>query len=207
MKKLNFAKLIDLGLIVSAAMLILMIVVLTIQNNSLKSEVTSLKRQISLEEVIKPGDLIEPFTAINAVNGELVNINQYADNGILLIFLGLDCKFCKEDLPLWRQIESTNTVSLVGITIGSEVDAIIQYASINKITFPIILDNDKSIFESLKIPGTPVKILLNNNLQVEYVWIGVTSQDSSTDDLAALEKYWHIDRKSLPSSNAFQLQQ
>jgi len=206
MKKIEAGKTGDFLIIGISIFLTVIVIILTIQNLSLKSEITSLKRQIAFEQTLKIGDKIEPFVAKDAITGEVVDLNRYSEKGVLLIYLGLECKYCKEDIPLWLQIASTETIPIVAITTGAEIDNIEQYARDNHLPFPILVDDDKRIFDSLKIYGTPTKIYLSKELQVQHVWVGLTSQDSSASDLVALQEYWGIDRESLPVTNAVQIQ-
>lgn len=72
--------------------------------------------------------------------------------------------------------------------------------------FPVLLDLYKKVFDGMNIPGTPTKVLLDKDLRVVHVWLGLTSQNSAPADLQMLKQIWDIEAKDLPIAGAIQIQ-
>lgn len=75
-----------------------------------------------------------------------MDLADYQDRGVLLVFFSVNCKYCHQDVVLWQRIagQSDSTHPLVlAIASGDDAMAVAQYARQYELFFPVLLDLDK----------------------------------------------------------------
>lgn len=143
-----------------------------------------------------------PHFALPTVAGNRVELIDYWDQGVLLIFFGPSCQACRSDTALWRVIDqraAQREIPVLGIAYG-DVDEIKAFAEEEEgLQFPILLDENHRVMQDYFVYGTPCKILLDRELRVAHIWAGVTTSHSSSEDLYELKRYLGILPSQLPS--------
>jgi len=91
----------------------------------------------------------------------------------VIVFLLADCPACENyALTLNRMNEKykPNNIGFYGVFPGSysKLSEIMEYKSMYKINFPLLLDKDKKLVKALKAKVAPQAFLINNSGQILY---------------------------------------
>ncbi|HQE92418.1 MAG TPA: TlpA disulfide reductase family protein [Anaerolineae bacterium] len=175
----------------------------------MKKEVAALENQVRFSRMVRVGQAVDPFELEDVTTNKLVNLADYQGRGVLLVFFSVNCKYCHQDVVLWQRIADQSDSThppVLAIAVGDDALSVAQHARQHELLFPVLLDLDKKVFNGMNLPGTPTKVLLDKDLRVVRVWLGLTSQNSAPADLQMLKQIWDIEAKDLPIAGAIQIQ-
>ncbi len=90
------------------------------------------------------------------IDGKPINLDDYLGAPFLMVFWDPGCGYCEQLLPRIRAFEhATTRVPLVVVSKGS----VIANQAL-RLSSPIVLDNERSIFGAYGISGTPTALLI-----------------------------------------------
>jgi peroxiredoxin len=111
---------------------------------------------------IKTGEKAPDFS-LQSLSGETISLSAQGDKKTMLVFWMLSCSSCREELPylqdFWENARPGD-LSLLAINIGENENLIKNYAISQKLTFPVLLDQDTSISKKYSIVRYPTIFLL-----------------------------------------------
>lgn len=120
-----------------------------------------------------------PQIEVQAINGEkfmLAQLNKPA----VFHFFGLWCPTCMKDRSLWElALKELNKVKEIDVLTFHVGPIPAQYASLEKwqsgldkdVITPLIYDEKKIVFNTMKIPGTPSTLLIDSGGRIiEHQW-------------------------------------
>ncbi|PKO23506.1 MAG: hypothetical protein CVU38_03730 [Chloroflexi bacterium HGW-Chloroflexi-1] len=175
------------------ALLSVLLLVMIYQNRLLIRTVNSLRRAPSAVPMLQMGQEA-PLFVLPSTTSDYVELADYRGKGVLLIFFDQTCEACKLDSALWQIIDQKTIqtgISVPGVTHGdtNEIRAFVQET---RLQFPILLDEDYKVMQDYLVYEIPCKVLLDSELQVAHIWVGLTNQYSSPEDLYELKRHWGV---------------
>lgn len=175
-----------------------LLAVLVVQNQK-KLQEKSFSSAFSTEEIII-GQKIQPVT-LETIDGTIYNMGDLVGNYKLLIFFSTNCPYCTKDISLWHDMYGqgiSRNISVVGITVETDVSTVSEYSHQNNIPFPVLLDKQQQLSAQLGVSMTPTKILCSSDWHVLQVWEGWTTQESGQSDLGGIYAFFGILPDKLP---------
>lgn len=128
-----------------------------------------------------------PSFSAHDLNGQPVQLRDYAGKPVMLTFWSPDCFACREELPALKAIASDPSANVTLLTIVSKVPAeeVQAFAKAEGLTFPIIVDEAGAIASDYKITGIPTSYFINPDGNVDHNVIGAGSEGALTSNLTA----------------------
>ncbi|WP_416141733.1 thiol-disulfide oxidoreductase ResA [Lysinibacillus capsici] len=125
-------------------------------------------------EVLKIGDDAPNFTLVD-MHGDKHNLEEYKGKGVFLNFWGTWCKPCEREFPIIDRYYNDNKekdIQVLAINIA-ESDFVVQnYIDRKGLTFPVLIDKNKSVMEAYNINPLPTTILINSEGKIEKIITG-----------------------------------
>ncbi|WP_298829870.1 thiol-disulfide oxidoreductase ResA [uncultured Planococcus sp.] len=130
-------------------------------------------------ELLQIGDTAPDF-ALTDLNGERHQLSDYKGQGVFVNFWGTWCKPCEKEFPLMEkqyQVYKDQGVEILAVNIAQSDYEVEQYAERKSLTFPIVIDKDKSVMETYNIRPLPTTVLVNPNGEIEKIITGEMSEE------------------------------
>lgn len=125
-------------------------------------------------EVLKIGDDAPNFTLVD-MHDNKHNLEEYKGQGVFLNFWGTWCKPCEREFPIidrYYNDYKEKGIQVLAINIA-ESDFVVQnYIDRKGLTFPVLIDKNKSVMEAYNINPLPTTILINSEGKIEKIITG-----------------------------------
>lgn len=125
-------------------------------------------------EVLKIGDEAPNFTLVD-MQGDKHSLEEYKGQGVFLNFWGTWCKPCEREFPIidrYYKEYKEKGIQVLAINIA-ESDFVVQnYIDRKGLTFPVLIDKNKSVMEAYNINPLPTTILINSEGKIEKIITG-----------------------------------
>lgn len=146
------------------------VIVFTIYTNLSKSK----------NEVLQVGDTAPDFVLID-MNGERHKLSDYRGQGVFLNFWGTWCKPCEREFPLmdkqYKKVKD-NGLQILAVNIGESDFKVQKYIDRKGLSFPVLIDKNKSVMETYNINPLPTTFLVNPEGKIEKIITGEMSEES-----------------------------
>ncbi|RLQ92793.1 thiol-disulfide oxidoreductase ResA [Planomicrobium sp. Y74] len=130
-------------------------------------------------ELLEVGDQAPDF-ALTDLNGKRHQLSDYRGQGVFVNFWGTWCKPCEKEFPLMEkqyQVYKEKGVQILAVNIAQSDYEVEQYAERKNLTFPIVIDKNKSVMEAYNIRPLPTTILVNPDGEIEKIVTGEMSEE------------------------------
>ncbi|TQR05012.1 thiol-disulfide oxidoreductase ResA [Psychrobacillus soli] len=130
--------------------------------------------------VLQVGDSPPDFALID-MNGEKHQLSDYKGQGVFLNFWGTWCKPCEREFPLMDkhyQDYKDQGLQILAVNIGESNFAVQKYVDRKGLTFPVLIDSNKSVMETYNINPLPTTMLVNPEGKIEKIITGEMSDDA-----------------------------
>ncbi|MCX7876951.1 MAG: TlpA family protein disulfide reductase [Melioribacteraceae bacterium] len=132
-------------------------------------------------EIFAQNSLIKNLSAED-IDGNLVNISSLNDKGLYINFWALWCLPCRSELKILQELfneYNPKGIGFVGINIDSpkSLSKVKSFISTQKISFPILLDPNSQILNSLNGQNIPYSLLINQNGEIIKIRTGYNAGD------------------------------
>lgn len=109
---------------------------------------------------------LQKINAVNIINNEKINFNNYTKNNFILINLWASwCNACMQEMPslikLTKDLE--NDVSIIAISLDDDIEAVKKYADSIQHKLSIFWNKDKSALSVFNITRYPETFLLTKD--------------------------------------------
>ncbi|MFJ7825621.1 thiol-disulfide oxidoreductase ResA [Psychrobacillus sp. NPDC096623] len=129
--------------------------------------------------LIQVGDDAPDFALVD-MNGEKHQLSDYKGQGVFLNFWGTWCKPCEREFPLMDkqyQDYKDKGLEILAVNIGESDFAVQKFIDRKGLSFPVLIDNNKSVMETYKINPLPTTLLINPEGKIEKVITGEMSEE------------------------------
>ena len=130
-------------------------------------------------EVLQVGDKAPDFT-LTDLNGQSQQLSDYRGQGVFVNFWGTWCKPCEKEFPLMEkqyQNFKDQGVQILAVNIAQSDYEVKQYAEQKNLTFPIVIDKNKSVMEAYNIRPLPTTMLINPDGDIVKIITGEMSEE------------------------------
>ena len=130
-------------------------------------------------EVLQVGDPAPDFK-LTDLNGKEHQLSDYKGQGVFVNFWGTWCKPCEKEFPLMErqyQVYKDQGVQILAVNIAQSDFEVKQYAEQRDLTFPIVIDKNKSVMEAYNIIPLPTTLLVNAEGNIEKIITGEMSEE------------------------------
>ncbi len=157
---------------IRALILFLMVVaiVFTIYSNVTKEK----------NAILKEGDAAPDFALVD-MNGEKHQLSDYKGQGVFLNFWGTWCKPCEREFPIideQYQNYKDQGLEILAVNVGESDLKVQRYIDRKGLTFPVLIDNNKSVINAFNINPLPTTLLINSEGKIEKIITGEMSEES-----------------------------
>lgn len=128
----------------------------------------SVYAEIVIDKKKEPADAVFDFT-LEDLEGNQLSLEDYKGKGMVVNFWATYCPPCKKELPYFEKIYQeygSQGVEVVAINVGEPLIAVNSFLSKNKVSFPILLDQDQQATEAFKIITLPVTLFINSEGEI-----------------------------------------
>lgn len=101
--------------------------------------------------IVKVGEMAPDFT-MALPSGEIVKLSDHRGKVVMLQFTASWCGVCRKEMPyieseIWQKHKNNPNFALYGIDREESIDTVLNFANSTRVTYPIGLDPDASIFK------------------------------------------------------------
>ncbi len=131
------------------------------------------------QDCVEPMNVNYPAPAIRLTDiaGSTISLVDHKGTVILLNTWATWCPPCRREMPDLETFFRTHAEEgfvLLGVNVGEELEAVVQFVDMFHLTFPILLDPDESTLRSLNSFSLPYSIVIDREGIVRYAWSGAT---------------------------------
>lgn len=116
---------------------------------------------------------------LNDLSGKPVSLADHKGKVVLLRFWSTACKSCKEEMPkletVYQELNPSGLV-LLAINIKDSPEKIIEFIDGMGLTFPILIDENKSTAKNFKAYGVPTSFLIDKEGIIKKRFFGDLSE-------------------------------
>ena len=130
-------------------------------------------------EILKAGDNAPDFALVD-MNGEKHQLSDYKGQGVFLNFWGTWCKPCEREFPLMDkqyQEYKGKGLEILAVNVGESNFSVQKFIDRKSLSFPVLIDDNKSVMETYKINPLPTTLLINPEGKIEKVITGEMSEE------------------------------
>ncbi|BDH63562.1 thiol-disulfide oxidoreductase [Ureibacillus massiliensis 4400831 = CIP 108448 = CCUG 49529] len=129
-------------------------------------------------EVLQVGDSAPDFELVD-MNGETHRLTEYKGQGVFLNFWGTWCAPCEREFPIierYYQEYQDEGIQVLAVNIA-ESDFVVQnYIERKNLSFPVVIDKQKSVMSVYNINPLPTTFLINPEGIIEKIITGEMSE-------------------------------
>ena len=124
--------------------------------------------------IVKVGDQCPDFDLV-LEDGSTTSLSKLEGKIFMLQFTASWCGVCRKEMPhiekdIWIKNKDKGLV-VIGVDRGENLETVKKFAETMKISYPLALDEDESIFQKFAHPkaGVTRNILVNKNGEIIYL--------------------------------------
>ncbi len=137
-----------------------------------------------------------PSLTLPDLKGNRLALPAMAKGKILVIhFWSASCEYCRKEMAALEKLKAENkNLFPVSISVGDSPKSIEQYLEMSRPSYPIMIDNDRSIATNYGVTGIPTTYVIDGKGIIRYKIFG----EISAPGLRRLLKTLHEPAKPLP---------
>ena len=124
--------------------------------------------------IVKVGDACPDFT-LTFPDGSATSLKELKGQVFMLQFTASWCGVCRKEMPhiedeIWKVYEKKG-MKVIGVDRGEDKATVEQFAKTMKITYPLALDENESIFQLFALPkaGVTRNVLVDRHGKIIYL--------------------------------------
>lgn len=139
---------------------------------------------------LKPYEGATPPLALNTLEGEAVNLEDYRGQLVMVQFWATYCTPCRVEMPSMNRLQKImgEKFKILAVDMGEEVDEVQQFVDEVKPEFTILMDEDGEALAAWKVFAAPATFIIDPSGKIRYTLFGATEWDSeeTVEQLKAL---------------------
>ena len=117
---------------------------------------------------------IAPPLQSTLLSGQVVDLNSYQGEPLLLHFWATWCGVCRLEENSIDAISKDRPVLTIAMSSGSNKE-ISEYLKNNNLSFPVINDNDGKLAQRFGVSGVPTSFIIDPRGNIVYTEVGFTT--------------------------------
>ncbi|MBO0588519.1 thiol-disulfide oxidoreductase ResA [Sporosarcina sp. E16_8] len=137
-------------------------------------------------KVLAVGDKAPDFELVD-LEGNKHRLSDYKGEGVFLNFWGTWCGPCKKEMPYMENQHKAfeeKGVKILAVNIAESNLKVETFRDQYGLTFPIVIDKDKSVKEAYNIVPLPTTFLINKDGRIEKI---ITREMSEKEIISLME--------------------
>lgn len=129
--------------------------------------------------ILQVGDDAPDFALVD-MNGEKHQLSEYKGQGVFLNFWGTWCKPCEREFPLMDkqyQEYKDQGLQILAVNVGESDFVVQKFIDRKGLTFPVLIDDNKSVMETYNINPLPTTLLINPEGKIEKIITGEMNEE------------------------------
>lgn len=129
---------------------------------------------------LKPFDGPTPALALNTLEGEAVNLEQYRGKLAMVQFWATYCTPCRVEMPSMNRLQARlgDDLVILAVNMGETTEEVQQFVDEVKPEFSILMDDDGSALAAWKVFAAPATFIVDPAGKIQYTLFGATEWDS-----------------------------
>ncbi|MEK5069681.1 thiol-disulfide oxidoreductase ResA [Sporosarcina sp. FSL K6-1508] len=131
-------------------------------------------------DILKVGDVAPDFALVD-LDGESHQLSDYKGQGVFLNFWGTWCAPCKKEMPAMGrqyQVYKDQGIQVLAVNIAESDLKVRTFAEQYGMTFPTLIDKNKSVMQAYSIRPLPTTLLINPEGKIVKIITGEMSEKS-----------------------------
>jgi cytochrome c biogenesis protein CcmG, thiol:disulfide interchange protein DsbE len=127
--------------------------------------------------------------ALTDLNGKTVQLSDYLGTTVLINVWATWCPPCKAEMPLlnaYYQAHRQRGLVILAIDAGDTRAETLAFAQQYGLTFPVLLDLDTQLVDSLGIDSYPTSILVGRDGMIKTIHIGMLTEAMIENEITPL---------------------
>jgi peroxiredoxin len=115
------------------------------------------------------------------LNGQKVQLSDYEGKVVLVNAWATWCPPCRAEMPdinAYYQAHQKDGFMVLAINAGDSLDKAASFAQSNRLAFPVLLDSNLSLLDSLAIHDFPTSIVIGRDGRVKHIQVGMFSPEA-----------------------------
>jgi peroxiredoxin len=117
------------------------------------------------------------FTTEDLLDNQISLSDYRNQKPVLLIFWATWCSFCKKELPDLKEFTQKyqSEIQVIVLPSGEVKSTIVDYVKKEEINFMVLLDEQRKVWDSYLVRGTPNHFLINKEGKITTLWPGLAT--------------------------------
>lgn len=130
-----------------------------------------------LKQGPKIGSLAPNFTSKDAFGRKVALSDFYGKKSVLLVFWATWCNYCAKELSDLKTFTNKHQaqIQVIAVDSGETKETIKKYIKEKEINFTILLDEQRKIWNTYSVRGTPSHFLINKKGKIVTLIFGLAS--------------------------------
>lgn len=115
------------------------------------------------------------------LEGQKVQLNDYKGKVVLVNAWATWCPPCRAEMPdinAYYQAHQKDGFMVLAVNAGDPQDKASAFAQSNHLTFPVLLDSNLNLLDSMAIHDFPTSIVLGRDGRVKHIQVGMFSPEA-----------------------------
>ena len=129
---------------------------------------------------LKPYDGATPPLALNTLQGEAVNLEDYRGQLVMVQFWATYCTPCRVEMPSMNRLQKVmgENFKILAVDMGEAAAEVQQFVDEVKPEFTILMDEDGEALAAWKVFAAPATFIIDPAGKIRYTLFGATEWDS-----------------------------
>jgi peroxiredoxin len=139
---------------------------------------------------LRVGTRMDDFS-LPDLDGKPVKLSDYAGRWVLINAWATWCPPCQAEMPYFEALYQNHQVSgfvVLAVNAGESRDQAAAFANQLGLTFPILLDQNERLMDSLAIHDYPTSILVDGNGIIQAIHVGMFTPEALQREIEPLLK-------------------
>lgn len=105
-----------------------------------------------------------PDFSVTDMNGQHIQLQQWAGSLVILRFWSTDCKYCRADTPVFNEYFNRykeKGLKVVYINSGASSQEVTEFVRELAIPFPVVMDQGGNVAELFRVKAVPQTIIID----------------------------------------------
>ena len=132
-----------------------------------------------------------PYFKFKTENGEVIKKSNLKDKPTVMIFWGIYCHTCRDELPRLENLYQRykDKVNFLAVVVDTyDTEEVKEFKSKLKFSYPVLFINSKSDLVKFKVFGTPTTLVISPDLKIVKRYIGDINPNELENSLNQLLK-------------------
>ncbi|GEM_PF-563657 len=148
--------------------------------NAIRHTATFLVLSVPTPTPLSAGEAAPAFS-LSGLEGKPHSLDDYQGKRVVLNFWASWCAPCRTEMPLleatFKRLENSGVV-VIGVNYAEEALPVRQYVGELNITFPILLDVDRFVFDKYGVTGLPTTFFIDSKGKMRAKYIGMLTPEA-----------------------------